>query len=126
MRKSSFGNEKELRTKEVKIRLTESEFNELKNKCGGNMADYLRKNSLSAPPVEMQKIKLSYPKVDPDFVRAINYIGNNLNQLVALHHRNALSKTDIETALIILKIDSFNDAINRLNDNVKNWSRDDS
>lgn len=64
------------RTKEIKIRLTEDEHQELLEKMEGNqLATWIRKIALS------QKIAKPYKKADPKLLASLGRIGGNLNQI---------------------------------------------
>ena len=68
----------EKRTKLIKVRVTDDEHLRLKNVCpGAELARWMREFCLSAEPVRPRPV----PQVDPDFLRQLAGIGNNLNQI---------------------------------------------
>lgn len=67
-----------LRKRSIKIRVSDSEFEELTaRKQGGQLASWMRDFCLGA----VKKRPGKYPTVDPKLTRQLAGIGNNLNQL---------------------------------------------
>lgn len=65
-----------IRTKEIKIRLTEDEHQALLDRMEGNqLATWIRKTTLS------QKIVKPYKNADPELLASLGRIGGNLNQI---------------------------------------------
>lgn len=60
------------RTKEIKIRLTEAEFEELQSRRTKNLAGWMRDLALGSVPIR---------QADANLVRQVAKIGNNLNQI---------------------------------------------
>lgn len=60
------------RKKEIKIRLTEAEFEALQSRRTKNLAGWMRDLALGAVPIR---------QADPKLVRQVAKIGNNLNQI---------------------------------------------
>lgn len=74
----------EKRQKIIKIRLTEDEYDELlKRKTEKSLAPWMRAICLEQPVEKSQIIK-----ADPDLVRQIAIMGNNLNQIARHVNRN--------------------------------------
>lgn len=74
----------EKRQKVIKIRVTENEHNELlKRKTGKELASWMRNICLEQVVEKGQIIK-----ADPDLVRQIAIMGNNLNQIARHVNRN--------------------------------------
>lgn len=73
---------KELRTERINIRLTPSEYEKLQKKADEHslpMATFLRDRILElSPPVARVH---GFEKIDPELIKEINGIGNNINQL---------------------------------------------
>jgi hypothetical protein len=66
------------RGKSVKIRVTESEFQGLKDRCdGAALAPWMRETCLGERTLKRANV----PKVDPALLRQLSGIGNNLNQI---------------------------------------------
>lgn len=60
------------RKKEIKIRLTDAEFEELQSRRTKNLAGWMRDLALGSVPIR---------QADPTLVRQVAKIGNNLNQI---------------------------------------------
>ena len=71
------------RTLEVKIRLTETEWNELQQRKTKSLAGWLRDLGLGAVPIR---------QADPELIRQIARIGSNLNQIA--RHANTEKQLD--------------------------------
>ena len=71
------------RTLEVKIRLTETEWNELQQRKTKSLAGWLRDLGLGAVPIR---------QADPELIRHITRIGSNLNQIA--RHANTEKQLD--------------------------------
>ena len=68
----------EKRTKEIKIRLTETEHQRLLDRCDRtHLAEWLRQLGLG----EHTSRKRGVPEVAPELLRQVSGIGNNLNQI---------------------------------------------
>lgn len=67
------------RTKEIKLRFTELEFEELNKRKDGALAVWIRELALGQPMRSNQKIKP--PSVSPKLLYQLSAIGNNLNQI---------------------------------------------
>jgi len=85
----------EKRSKEIKIRLFPEEHQALLKKSGKvPLAIFLRDLGLGQKDAR----KKSYPKVDPELLRQLSGIGNNLNQLARIAN---IKRDEMETALIL-------------------------
>lgn len=71
------------RTREVKIRLTDLEWDELQARKTKSLAGWLRDLGLGAVPIR---------QADPDLIRHIARIGSNLNQVA--RHANTEKQLD--------------------------------
>ena len=67
----------EKRTKEIKLRLTEAEYEALMQKKDGALASWVRQVALG----EEIRAKVKPPNIDPNLLRQLAAIGNNLNQI---------------------------------------------
>lgn len=88
------------RTKQINVRLTEKEYQKLSAKAdeyGIPMSSFLRDYILQAPK-PIQRVH-DLPKINPDLMRALTSIGNNLNQITRLANSQQASygKIDIQT-----------------------------
>jgi len=90
----------EKRTKEIKIRLTETEHQRLLDRCDRtHLAEWLRQLGLG----EHTPRKRLIPKVDPELLRQISGIGNNLNQIARrLNQSDSLTPSERVSLLSIL------------------------
>ena len=81
----------EKRTKSVKIRLFESELNELHQlKTGNELATWMRETCLN----KKSKRRNKPIDVDPLLLRQLSAIGNNINQLSRLANSQGMSAID--------------------------------
>jgi len=96
--------DKEIRNRHIQIRLTDVEFNEIKVRAGAlGTSTFLRQLALD------QKIEQPKPKAkkiihaaDPELVRHVAWVGNNINQIAK--HLNLGNKLDNEVLMSLLKI----------------------
>jgi len=81
---------KEKRTKIVKVRFTETEYSYVKMHCPRTeLARWLREMAVDPTSdwvLSEQRKRVDIPKVDPDLLRHLSAIGNNLNQLTKAVH----------------------------------------
>ena len=86
----------EKRTKEIKIRLTETEHQRLLDRCDRtHLAEWLRQLGLG----EHTSRKRSVPEVAPELLRQVSGIGNNLNQIDSLTPSERASLLVVLTSL---------------------------
>lgn len=78
---------KEKRTKEIKIRVTENELEQIRKNANQNIAFFMRELALGNK-IEIQKekpvkkfIKLNERKVDSELIEQVRRIGVSLNQI---------------------------------------------
>lgn len=111
---------RERRTKTIKVRVTDSELTRLKARAGDrNLAPWLRNLGLAEAgeaPEPVKRARRSPPSVDPDLLREIAKIGNNLNQLA--RHANTLKKLEateflLKLAILEEKLDSLREEYRR-------------
>ena len=88
------------RTLEVKIRLTETEWNELQQRKTKSLAGWLRDLGLGAMPIR---------QADPDLIRHIARIGSNLNQIA--RHANTEKQLDIQVLQELVKANALLDQL---------------
>ena len=88
------------RTKEIKIRLTESEHERLLARCDrAHLAEWLRSLGLGEHVLRRRRV----PDVDPALLRQVTGIGNNLNQIARkLHGLDSLSAYQQVSLLAVL------------------------
>ena len=95
---------KEIRDRHIQIRLTDTEFNDIKARAGElGTSTFLRQLALE------QKIEQPKPKAkkiihaaDPELVRHVAWIGNNINQIAK--RLNIGNKIDNELLMTLIKI----------------------
>jgi hypothetical protein len=98
----------EIRNKSIKIRLFESELAELNDKKTGNeLARWMRETCLG----KKSKRRNQPISVDPNLLRSLSAIGNNLNQM-ARKVNTTLSPTDAID--VIIRLDAIETAIKEL------------
>lgn len=89
--------EKNLRTKQLNIRLTQNEYEKLQKKADEHnlgMATFLRDRILElSPPVERVH---DLPKIDPELIRTLSGIGNNINQIARLANSQNASYNQVD------------------------------
>ena len=90
----------EKRTKEIKIRLTETEHQSLLERCDRtHLAEWLRQLGLGEHTSRKRRI----PDVAPELLRQVSGIGNNLNQIARrLNQSDSLTPSDRVSLLSIL------------------------
>ncbi|EKN3987208.1 TPA: plasmid mobilization protein [Yersinia enterocolitica] len=90
----------EKRTREIKIRLTDSEHQRLIDRCDRtHLAEWLRQLGLG----EHNARKRRLPDVAPELLRQVSGIGNNLNQIARrLNQLDGLNPTDRVSLLAVL------------------------
>ncbi|MGF7484024.1 plasmid mobilization protein [Providencia sp. SP181] len=93
----------EKRTKEIKIRLTEEEHAALLARCTSpKLAEWMRETCLDVRKPKARKI----PLVDPQLLRALAGIGNNVNQIARhLHNDPVFTRTKLYELLITIERD---------------------
>ncbi|HBW1835541.1 TPA: MobC family plasmid mobilization relaxosome protein [Klebsiella pneumoniae] len=91
------------RTKEIKIRLTEDEHAALLARCPSpKLAEWMRETCLDVRKPKARKI----PLIDPQLLRALAGIGNNVNQIARLLHNDPVfTRTKLYELLIQIERD---------------------
>lgn len=90
----------EKRTKEIKIRMTETEHQRLLERCDRlHLAEWLRLLGLG----EQTSRKRPVPEVAPELLRQVSGMGNNLNQIARrLNQSDSLTPSERVSLLSIL------------------------
>ncbi|HFT2752586.1 TPA: MobC family plasmid mobilization relaxosome protein [Klebsiella quasipneumoniae] len=90
----------EKRTKEIKIRMTETEHQRLLERCDRiHLAEWLRQLGLG----EQTARKRPVPDVAPELLRQVSGMGNNLNQIARrLNQSDSLTPSERVSLLSIL------------------------
>ena len=89
------------RKRYIQIRLTDEEMTEIKKRAASkNTSTFLRQLALSQPiptPPPPPQTKEVLHKADPELIRQINWIGNNINQIA----KQLNSGTELSNAVLI-------------------------
>lgn len=90
----------EKRTREIKIRLTDSEHQRLIDRCDRtHLAEWLRQLGLGEHTTRKRRL----PDVAPELLRQVSGIGNNLNQIArCLNQLDGLNSTERVSLLAVL------------------------
>ena len=90
----------EKRTREIKIRLTDSEHQRLIDRCDRtHLAEWLRQLGLGERTARKRRL----PDVAPELLRQVSGIGNNLNQIARrLNQIDGLTPTERVSLLAVL------------------------
>lgn len=105
------------RTKSFKIRVTENEHADLLERCAAQpLASWLRNLGLNQ---EIKQTRIPYPKVDPNALRVLSGIGNNINQIARIVN---LKRQNIEKIQLLTALEAVNREIKQLREELKNDS----
>jgi hypothetical protein len=101
---------KEIRDRHIQIRLTDTEFNDIKTRAGElGTSTFLRQLALGQkieqPKARAKKI---IHAADPELVRHVAWIGNNMNQIAK--HLNQGNEVGNEVLMTLVKIQADLDA----------------
>ena len=101
---------KKVRDRHIQIRLTDTEFNDIKTRAGElGTSTFLRQLALGQkieqPKARAKKI---IHAADPELVRHVAWIGNNMNQIAK--HLNQGNQVDNEILMTLVKIQADLDA----------------
>ena len=101
---------KKIRDRHIQIRLTDGEFNEIKVRAGElGTSTFLRRLALNQK-IEQPKAKAKkiIHAADPELIRHVAWIGNNMNQIAK--HLNQGNQVDNEVLMTLVKIQADLDA----------------
>lgn len=92
----------------IAIRLSLIERKMIDDRRGNlSIADFLRASAIGQNIVKKQIHRITPPKVDPDLLRQLGWIGNNLNQLTRLANEqnnvNALDRITLSLELATIR-----------------------
>ena len=86
---------KQIRPKEIKIRLSLAEHQRLLQLAGNNaLASWIRNCALGERELNLSSTHKLPPKTDPQLLHQIATIGNNLNQIARAMNTSSLSPAD--------------------------------
>lgn len=107
--------ERLLRKHHITLRLNDDELASLTEKSqdyGLGMAVFLRDQILQAPP-PVKRIH-DLPKVDPELVRQLASIGNNLNQITRLANSQQASYNKVDIKTLHLSLDRITQELQKI------------
>ena len=95
---------KKVRDRHIQIRLTDSEFNDIKARAGElGTSTFLRQLALDQKIEKPQaKAKKIIHAADPELIRHVAWIGNNINQIAK--NLNLGNKVDNDVLINLVKI----------------------
>lgn len=101
-----------VRENRVNIRLNDDEYKKLKELADGlSLAKYLRLMiEYGEPPRRVKEL----PKIDPEFMRKITSMSNNLNQLTRYTHITAKDNNPLDIIKLALEIEAMNQELKEL------------
>lgn len=113
--------EKEKRNIKLTVRLSQSEYEKLQQKCDGQMAVWLRDLALD----QQDKRQSKYPPVDPDLLRHLSRIGNNINQIARTVHMASNGGSKLELATVIGQLELISHDVIRIREQYTGIGQDD-
>ena len=107
--------EKVKRQKEIKIRLTDEEHQALLDRCTkASLATWMRENCLSEKRTKQSEVV----EVNPQLLRQLAGIGNNLNQIARIVNQKAKTDTPLDRIAVIAALAGIERELKRIhNDN---------
>lgn len=109
LKKFKFRFYRDPRSKEIKVRFTHSEYEKLTNNVQMPIAKYVRFAALD----KVITRRINPPKINPELLRQIAFIGNNLNQLTKIAHLNN-KKNELDLMLLVSQLSDINDQLTQL------------
>lgn len=104
-------NKREIRTKDIRIRVNEYEHELLrKNSNGQRLSPWLRSLGLG----KVSKNRKVAPPVDPLLIRQLAQIGNNLNQIARIANENKKSGFDFDVFEVLETLEAIHSEIKML------------
>jgi hypothetical protein len=105
------------RQKEIKIRLTDEEHQALLDRCNtASLASWMRETCLSEKRTKQSKVV----EVDPQLLRQLAGIGNNLNQIARIINQQSKTNEAIDRIAVITALSGIERELQRLHDDHKN------
>lgn len=105
------------RQKEIKIRLTDEEHQALLDRCTkASLASWMRETCLSEKRTKQSKVI----EVDPQLLRQLAGIGNNLNQIARIINQQSKTDSAIDRVAVIAALAGIERELQRLNHDYKN------
>ena len=105
------------RQKEIKIRLTDEEHKNLLDRCNtASLASWMRETCLSEKRTKQSKVV----EVDPQLLRQLAGIGNNLNQIARIINQQSKTNEAIDRIAVITALSGIERELQRLHYDHKN------
>ena len=105
------------RQKEIKIRLTDEEHKNLLDRCNtASLASWMRETCLSEKRTKQSKVV----EIDPQLLRQLAGIGNNLNQIARIINQQSKTNEAIDRIAVITALSGIERELQRLHDDHKN------
>ena len=105
------------RQKEIKIRLTDEEHQALQDRCTkASLATWIRETCLS----EKRTARSKTIPTDPNLLRQLAGIGNNLNQIARIVNQQSKTDTPIDRIAIITALTGIEKELQALKNDYKN------
>lgn len=100
-----------IRQKEIKIRLTDAEHQALLDRCRKpSLATWIRETCLGEKPTKRSLIE----KIDPQLLRQLAGIGNNLNQIARVINQQHNMNTALDRVVLLAALSSIERELQRL------------
>ena len=108
--------EKVKRQKEIKIRLSEEEHQALLDRCTkASLATWIRETCLSEKRTKQSPVV----EVNPDLLRQLAGIGNNLNQIARIVNQKAKTDTPLDRIAVISALHGIEQELKRIHNDHK-------
>ena len=105
------------RQREIKIRLTDAEHEALLARCTKpSLATWMRETCLGEKQTKQSRIQ----EVDPQLLRQLAGIGNNLNQIARIINQQSKTDAPLDRVAVITALSGIERELQRLNDDHKN------
>jgi hypothetical protein len=107
----------EKRQKEIKIRLTDAEHEALLDRCTKpSLATWMREICLGEKQTKQSRIQ----ETDPQLLRQLAGIGNNLNQIARIINQQSKTDTPLDRVAVITALSGIERELQALRDDYKN------
>ena len=108
--------EKVKRQKEIKIRLTDEEHQALLDRCTkASLASWIREICLNEKKTKQSRVV----EVNPQLLRQLAGIGNNLNQIAKIVNQKAKTNTPLDSIAVITALHGIEQELKRIHNDHK-------
>ena len=108
--------EKIKRRKEIKIRLTEEEHQAFLDRCTkASLASWIREICLNEKKTKQSRVV----EVNPQLLRQLAGIGNNLNQIAKIVNQKAKTNTPLDSIAVITALHGIEQELKRIHNDHK-------